>query len=560
MAGKRRGILVGTAVAAAAVAAMADHVPLGPVDPTDQEQLGIYTLNRARNDPTAYGTSIGFDLSAVPAQPPLAMNRNLVGSARFHSEEMFDHHYYAHVSAITGLGANAMAVQNGYDAFGNGFGFNWGSTNTMESIARGVNQLPSVLNALSALVIDNNVPGAGHRVHLMAMSSQFQAHREIGIGIATGTDSFPEFNLPKLLPTRLYSLHTANRGAGTQFLTGVVFRDRNGNLRYDVGEGIGGAAISLSTGGTTESLPSGGYSMPVTPGFKTVTCAGDGWIARSPLTVGADNVEIDFHFGQSGGEVAFGFRNGLPASPGVYADTIFTTGTAPYTPSFAASGDFDHVAWELPAGGESIGAALNPAVDQPGVFPFLMVATSTNGWSSDAVVAVADATDGAGPGTTLPASRALTAPKGLLKRNFKVDGKDSAKLAASLELPGGFAPLGKEFQVCIGGVKGVFTMDLKGKAKDLATGSTLVLKAKWPAGGVGVAAGTLAKATVVLKGNLARALDATGLENRTAAAVTRTIPLAVWVGGVGYTAYGQETVTATYGKSGKAAVVLLPPD
>ena len=51
--------------------------------------------------------------------------------------------------------------------------------------------------AVETLVIDKDVPGAGHRVHLMATTSQFQAHREIGFGWAAGKDSFPEFELRK---------------------------------------------------------------------------------------------------------------------------------------------------------------------------------------------------------------------------------------------------------------------------------------------------------------------------------------------------------------------------
>ncbi len=556
---RRRGFALAVAAGAVAAAALADHAPLGAVDPTAQEQLGIYTLNRARNDPAAYGDLIGFDLSGVPAQPPLAVNRNLVGSARFHAAEMFDHHYYAHTSAISNLGANAMAVQNGYDAFGNGLGYFWGTTNSMESIARGVNTLPSVLNTLSALIIDKDVVGAGHRVHLLAMNSQFQDHREIGVGIATGTDAFPEFGLPKLLPTRLYAIHTANRGAGTQYLTGVVFRDRNGNLRYDPGEGLEGADISSSAGGSTESQAAGGWSLPASPGFAVITCSWGGWVARSPITVGSGNVEVDFHYGQNGGEVSFGFRSGLPASAGVYANTIYATGTAPFGVSFSAAGDFDHVAWELPGGGEAFGTTLVTSVDAPGLFPFRMVATSPNTWSSDVVVAVADAAGGAGEGTTLPASRDLGIPKGLLKRSFAVDGKDQAKLAATLELPGGFSPEGAEVQVCIGGAKGTFVLDAKGKAKDLATGSTFVLKAKYPVG-AGVPPGTLAKATATLKGDLARALDATGLENRTAAAVDRTVPVAFWIDGVGYPAFALSTVTANLGKSGKAVIGPLPPE
>ena len=398
--------------------------------------------------------------------------------------------------------------------------------------------------------------GAGMELHARLRSRGMAC----GVGITTGTDSFPEFGLPKVLPTRVYALHTANRGAGTQYLTGVVFRDRNGNLRYDPGEGVEGAEVhSTANAATTLSLASGGWSLPAVPGSTVVSCTFEDWVARSPITVGSSNVEVDFHVGLPGGEVSFGFRNGLPASAGVYANAIYTTGTGSFDVLFNANGDFDHVAWKLPDGNEVLGTTLDTSVPGPGLHPYLMTATSMNTWSTDVVVAVSDRPDGAGEGTTLPVSRVLTAPKGLLKRNFKTAGLDQAKLAATLELPGGFVPEGRTVQVCIGGAKGTFVLDAKGKAKDLATGSTLVLKAKYPVG-AGVPAGTLAKATATLKGDLARALEATGLEHRTAAGVLRTVPAALWIDGVGYPAYLQSTVTATFGKSGKSALVALPPE
>jgi hypothetical protein len=560
MGGWRRGFLAAAAAGTAVVTAVADHAPLGAVDPTDQEQLGIYTLNRARNDPAAYGMAIGFDLGGVAARPPLAVNRNLVGSSRFHASEMFGHHYFAHTSAVTGDGPNAMAVQAGYDAFGSGLGFDWGSTNTIESNARGVNQLGSLTAALAALIIDKDVPGAGHRVHLMATVPQFQAHREVGMGIATGTDSFPEFGLPKLLPTRLYSIHTANRGGGQQFVTGVVFRDRNGNLRYDAGEGIGGASV-LAGGQEVQSLPSGGYSIPVGTGGTTVTCSHDGWTGRVPVVVGSDNVEVDFHVGRVGGEAAFGFRNGLPAPLTTATVGRIATGTAPFAVHFDASGDAPTgVFWEFLPAGTSIGSALDAIMNDPGILPIFMDAHTSTTWVSDVALAVGDAPDGAGEGTTLPDSRDLAAPKGLLKRNFKLAGKDQAKVSATLELPGGFAPEGAEVQVCVAGALGTFVLDAKGKGKDLVTGSTVSVKAKWPVGGAGVAAGTVAKLTATLKGDLARALDAAGVRDRTEIRTADYAPLALWLDGVGYNALAVLEVSSKIGKAGKGTLSPLPPD
>jgi hypothetical protein len=556
MGGRRgvRGLAASALVGAAAIGALADHAPLGAVDPTNQEQLGIYTLNRARDNPTAYGTEIGFDLGAVPAQPPLAMNRNLTGSARFHTLEMFDHHYYNHVSEVTGDGPNAMAVQNGYDAFGMGLGNDWGPTNTIESIARGVNQLPTLNAALKALIIDLNVVGAGHRVHLMAMHPQYQAHREIGMGVTTGVDSFPEFGLPKSLPTRVYAIQTANNGSTAPFLTGVVFRDLNANLRFDGGEGLGGVSVSVAGGGATETGPAGGWSLPVTAGAKVVECTGGAFpgVSRIPVTVGTDNIEIDFHAGQAGGEVSFAFRDGLPAPLGTTASATLFLGQSPAAVTASATGAAaDLVVWELD-GDFTQGSGIDDFA-AAGLHPVFMDAYTGGAWASDVAIAVVDDSAGPGEGRTFPSSQGLLLPKGLLKRSFKLVGKDQAKLSATFELPGGFAPEGEQVQVCIGGALKSFTLDAKGKAKDLETGSTIAIKAKWPAEGAGVAAGTTAKLTAVLKGDLAKAIDHSGVNNRTAA-TTDLLPVALYLSRVGYRNVVTNTVKSTYGKAGKGVL------
>ncbi len=159
-------------------------IAAAPVDPSNQEQLGIYDLNRARHDPAAYGDSIGLDLDDVDPQPPLALNRYLTASARFHVDEMRDFDYFDHTSAVTGDGPNQMAVDHGYDLFGSGLDENWGATNYIESIAYASNTWATFPAALEGLIVDEGVPSLGHRIHLLAMSSFARKHREVGAGRA----------------------------------------------------------------------------------------------------------------------------------------------------------------------------------------------------------------------------------------------------------------------------------------------------------------------------------------------------------------------------------------
>jgi hypothetical protein len=79
-------------------------------------------------------------------------------------------------------------------------------------------------------------------------------------------------------------------------LTGVVYRDTNGNAKYDVGEGVGGATVRTSAGHATTTWATGGYSLPVTPGRYTVSVSGGGLpgtIYRI-TSVGPDNQRLNF--------------------------------------------------------------------------------------------------------------------------------------------------------------------------------------------------------------------------------------------------------------------------
>jgi uncharacterized protein YkwD len=98
---------------AGVLAAIVVEAEAGP-----QEQLLIYELNRARNDPDRYQTEnsgvVTADLSSVAAQMPLAINVELSDSAQFRATEMVVSNYCAHQSAVTGLFPNEIARSFGY--------------------------------------------------------------------------------------------------------------------------------------------------------------------------------------------------------------------------------------------------------------------------------------------------------------------------------------------------------------------------------------------------------------------------------------------------------------
>ena len=71
---------------------------------------------------------------------------------------------------------------------------------------------------------------------------------------------------------------------------------------------------------------------------------------------------------------------------------------------------------------------------------------------------------------------------------------------ALLDGDGGLGPVvgHRAMTVAIGGAVRTFTLDAAGKGT-LPDGSRVVLKAKWPKGGAGVPAGTIAKVQAAIK-------------------------------------------------------------
>ncbi|MGR3319040.1 MAG: CAP domain-containing protein [Candidatus Anammoxibacter sp.] len=266
--------------------------------PTPEEQLFIYELNRARNKPTRFQTenNLRVNLSSVDAQPPLAINEDLIGSSRFKAQEMADKNYFAHESPFTGW-PNALARSFGYNLAS----FLTDNANNIESIAAGFNSVidwtqPSA--PLVTLIVDDGVPSLGHRIHLLAMDSFNQQFREIGVGFGSNIIS-------KL--KNYWAIHTGFDDNDQPFLTGVVYNDKNKNGRFDLNEGLGGVTVSLGSTSTTTSNSAGGWSIRAGSGPRTVQCSGGSFIGAGTanVTVDIDNIEVDFISGNSSGAVNF---------------------------------------------------------------------------------------------------------------------------------------------------------------------------------------------------------------------------------------------------------------
>lgn len=282
-----------------------------------QEQYFVYLLNRARHDPVAYQREAGLnvDLSYVPRRPPLAVNDRLFASAGFHAEEMATFNYFGHQSPVTGDWPNKMARDQGYP-----LPASWpNNANYIESIAAGT-FFSTATGPLALLIEDPGVSPPGHRNHLLGIDDFNRDHREIGVGHAFNGNAYYR---------NYWVVHATRSSPADMFLTGVVFRDDNGNRRYDPGEGLGGVSVAAGPFNTVTNA-AGGWSIKVPAGTYTVTASGGGFVGTATAVASVtENVAVDFISGLRQGMVNFAFPPGsnqppvvvAPLGPFTFADT-----------------------------------------------------------------------------------------------------------------------------------------------------------------------------------------------------------------------------------------------
>lgn len=262
---------------------------------TAEEQQFVYLLNLARHDPAAYQREAGLavDLSGIEPRPPLAVNDLLMRSASARSEEMAQLDYFGHQSPVTGDWPNKVARDQGYD-----LPSGWAADkNFIESIAAG-DWYDRATVPLDALIVDQGLPTACHRRHLLGVDGLYAENREVGVGYAT--------NLAATY-RRYWAVHLARQANDDVFLTGVVFADAGGNGRYDAGEGLPGVTVQAA-GRVAMANEAGGFSLAV-PRNGTYRLSASGPGLPVPVTanvvVTEENVEVDIVSGVSGAYLNF---------------------------------------------------------------------------------------------------------------------------------------------------------------------------------------------------------------------------------------------------------------
>jgi hypothetical protein len=249
---------------------------------SNQEQLLVELINRARANPKAEAARFGVNLNkglrpgkiSSAAKPPLAPHQALAAAADRHSQRMLNKNFFSHKDP-SGSTPTDRARGAGYR----------GSVG--ENIAMGSNgsmgQGAQVYQRHKQLFLS-----PGHRVIMLD-----PMYRELGTGIRRG--AFKKSRNSSMV-TELFG----KRG-GDAFITGVVYADVVlDNDFYNIGEGIGDISIAAvdSFGGayTGTTGPSGGYSLRVPPGTYSVIVSGAllSPVAVNDVVVSRRNVQVDF--------------------------------------------------------------------------------------------------------------------------------------------------------------------------------------------------------------------------------------------------------------------------
>lgn len=287
-------------------------------EPTDDEQLMLEMINRARANPSAEGVRLVdnndggvqfalqfFEISkdlvksqfnTYPSRPPLTFHAALMQSSERHSFDMLQNDYQGHVGSDnsspfdrineagytgwTRAGENVSAYSNSVFHGHAGFNIDWGAQNQID---------------------------LGHRGNIM----NFEDGIYTDIGISIEPDNNPSTQIGPLVITQNFGFR------GSYYVTGVVYNDLNENEFYDPGEGLAGVQV-MPDGGDFFAVTSqsGGYAIPVLNASQITSVTASGGDLAAPITkditlTNNESYKLDFIVG----EVSQGLAAPLNLSP-----------------------------------------------------------------------------------------------------------------------------------------------------------------------------------------------------------------------------------------------------
>ena len=252
--------------------------------PTAQEQLALELVNRARLDPLAEAQRYGIDLNeglapgtiSADVKMPLAMNAQLIDSARAHSSWMLENDVFSHTGKNGSDPGDRMKDAAYVFAGSWGWGENiawWGTSTTVDATK-------AMANHHKGLFLSE-----GHRVNIL--DDEFT---EVGMGQELG-----EFKHEgQSWNTSMLTQNFATTGDRSNFVTGAVFRDTDADAFYSVGEGLGNITVTVG-GKSAVTYGAGGYAVANVQGTPTVKFSGPALASpvSATLTMPDSSVKID---------------------------------------------------------------------------------------------------------------------------------------------------------------------------------------------------------------------------------------------------------------------------
>jgi hypothetical protein len=272
--------------------------------PNGEEQAYVWLMNRARQNPSAEGAFLVdtgdnrvesainyFDVDrillreefhAIPAKPPAAFDRRLYAAAKAHSEDLIDRDAQDHDGQFPRVGdagfsflkmrGNVFSYAT-HALYGHaGFNIDWGfGTGGMQN-------------------------GRGHRMAIMSVDGDYT-----NVGIAALPEIDPGTRVgPWVVTANFAQAYSAAEDHYNRFLVGTVWEDRDGNGRYDSGEGLADVTVAPTQGPYYAiTAAGGGYAIPIIePGLYTVDFYGGELqgIVTQNIVVSDDSELLDLRY------------------------------------------------------------------------------------------------------------------------------------------------------------------------------------------------------------------------------------------------------------------------
>lgn len=238
----------------------------------------VELINRARLDPAGEARRQGIDLNqglsagqiTSAAKPVLAPNEALARAAEGHSRWMLDEDAFGH-SGAGGSRAGDRMEEAGYVLRAP---WAWGENVALLETRD--------MNAAIAVQHAELFASPNHRDTMLSTR-----YREVGVGQVAGDYS----HAGRTFEASSLTENFAATGRA-HFVTGVAYRDRDGDGFYSIGEGTSGLRASL--GGDRATTPAAGYyALPTTARSVEATLSGGGVEGRIRLDMTSGNVKLD---------------------------------------------------------------------------------------------------------------------------------------------------------------------------------------------------------------------------------------------------------------------------